>query len=54
MQVGKGVGVYGDVEYGCKARQPAEEVVEEEEVEEKAGNEMELIYHKSVTLVLTV
>jgi hypothetical protein len=42
--------VYGDVEYGCKARQPAKEV----EVEEKAGNEMELIYHKSVTLVLTV
>jgi hypothetical protein len=43
------VGVYGDVEYGCKARQPAEE-----EEEEEAGNEMELIYHKSVTLFLTV
>jgi hypothetical protein len=40
--------VYGDVEYGCKARQPA---VEEEE---KTGNEMELIYHKFVTLVVTV
>jgi len=47
------VGVYGDVEYGCMARQPAEEVVEEE-VEEKAGNEMELIYHESVTLAVTV
>ena len=30
------VGVYGDVEYGCMARQPAEEVVEEE-LEEKGG-----------------
>jgi len=47
------VGVYGDVEYGCMARQPAEEVAEEE-VEEKAGNEMELIYHESVTLAVTV
>ena len=47
------VGVYGDVEYGCMARQPAEEVAEEE-VEEKAGNEMELIYHESVTLAMTV
>jgi hypothetical protein len=42
------VGVYGDVEYGCMARQPAEEV------EAKAGNEMELIYHESVTLAVTV
>lgn len=47
------VGVYGDVEYGCMARQPAEEVAEEG-AEEKAGNEMELIYHESVTSAVTV
>jgi hypothetical protein len=31
-----------------------EEEVAQEEEEEKAGNEMELIYHKSATLVVTV